>query len=211
MLLQAYLSTCTKCGKKCRGCSNCPQSPGFSQPAHHPASGVEPGGGPKLSASRSTGHKTNNRSSHKTNGNNVESNEYNPINLVSYEKDKQLNTNTENEYRVHNKTNSIVFNYSSQVLTDSMEKVLNRGLNFCLLPYKLDITQTLVEYKRFERSAVWSEFHHGKEPDTNIEDPIFKTIKTNLPKNYSIPDALKVFLSSVKSDFMDMQHTSGRN
>ena len=28
-------------------------------------------------------------------------------------------------------------------------------------------------------------------------------MKTNLPKNYSVPDGLKVFPSSVKSDFLD--------
>ena len=84
-----------------------------------------------------------------------------------------------------------------------MDRLLNRGLNFCILPFKLDITQTLVEYKRFEISAIWWEFHYGKEKDQNYEDPIFKKMKTNLPKNYSVPDGLKVFLSSVKSNFMD--------
>ena len=84
-----------------------------------------------------------------------------------------------------------------------MDRLLNRGLNFCILPFKLDITQTLVEYKRFERSAIWWEFHYGKENDQNYEDPIFKKMKTNLPKNYSVPDGLKVFLSSVKSGVLD--------
>ena len=69
------------------------------------------------------------------------------------------------------------------------------------MPFKLDITQILVEYKRFDRSGLWWEYHYGKEQD--YKDPIFKTLKTNLPKNHSIPDGLKVFLKSVKSDFMD--------
>jgi len=84
-----------------------------------------------------------------------------------------------------------------------MQRLINRGLNFCLLPYKLDITQTLVEYKRYERSAIWTKFHYGKEQDPTYEDPIFKTRKTNLPKKHPVPDGLKVFLDSVKSDFMD--------
>ena len=45
---------------------------------------------------------------------------------------------------------SVVFNYSSITLTPSMEKVLNRGLNFAIMPLKLNLTQVLVDYKRFE-------------------------------------------------------------
>ena len=58
---------------------------------------------------------------------------------------------------------SIVFNFSSLILTDSMEKVLNRGLKFCITPLKLDITQILVDYRKFERTMVWREFWHGRE------------------------------------------------
>ena len=83
-----------------------------------------------------------------------------------------------------------------------MERVLNRGLNFSILPKKLDITEVYVNYKRFERSAVWQEFHHGKEKDTN-NLPIFKTNKTNLPKNHKTPEGLKTFLDSVKSEISD--------
>ena len=42
---------------------------------------------------------------------------------------------------------NVIFNYSSITLTEAMEKLLNRGLNFSILPLKLDITQTLVEFK----------------------------------------------------------------
>ena len=60
----------------------------------------------------------------------------------------------------------------------------------------MDMTQVFVDYKRFERSAIWNEFHFGKEND--FEEPIFKEHKTNLPKNYSVPEDLKIFLHSVK-------------
>ena len=50
---------------------------------------------------------------------------------------------------------SVVFNYSNITLTKSMESVLNRGLNFCILPLNLDITQVLVEFSRFERTMRW--------------------------------------------------------
>ena len=47
---------------------------------------------------------------------------------------------------------------SSIELTEAMDKLLNRGLNFSVLPDKLDITQVLVDWKRFERTmvVVWS-------------------------------------------------------
>ena len=49
---------------------------------------------------------------------------------------------------------NVVFNYSSVVLTEEMEKVLNRGLKFCIQPLKLDLTQILVDYQRFERTMI---------------------------------------------------------
>ena len=57
---------------------------------------------------------------------------------------------------IHTDANkSVIFNYSDTILTEPMEKVLNRGLNFSVLPNKLDLTQVLVDYKRYERSAIW--------------------------------------------------------
>ena len=60
------------------------------------------------------------------------------------------------------KTN-IVFNYSSLKLTDAMQALLNRALNFALLPLKLDITQILVDFNRFARAAIWQEFWFNRE------------------------------------------------
>ena len=36
---------------------------------------------------------------------------------------------------------TLVFNYSNMKLTEAMDKLLNRGLNFSILPNKLDHTQ----------------------------------------------------------------------
>ena len=83
-----------------------------------------------------------------------------------------------------------------------MNRLLNRGLNFSILPMKLDITQTLVEFKRYERSAIWTEFWYGKDNE-QTEEPIFRTHKTNYPKKYSSPEGLKIFLGSVKSEILD--------
>ena len=56
---------------------------------------------------------------------------------------------------------NIIFNRSKIELTPEMEKVLNRGLNFCVLPLKLDLTQVLVDFKQFERTISWQEFWHN--------------------------------------------------
>ena len=80
---------------------------------------------------------------------------------------------------------------------------LNRGLNFCILPPKLDITQTLVEFRQFERAVIWREFHYGSEANIETSEQIFRTEKTNRPKNYSVPEGLKIFLSSIKSEIQD--------
>ena len=74
-----------------------------------------------------------------------------------------------------------------------METLLNKGLNFSILPYKLDMTQVWVDLKRFERSAVWTEFWHGREDQESQEPKIFKEHKTNLPKNNCVPEGLKSF------------------
>ena len=58
---------------------------------------------------------------------------------------------------------SVVFNISSIILTPSMETLLNRGLNFAVLPNKLDIIQVLVDWKRFERTMIWREWWFGRE------------------------------------------------
>ena len=67
-----------------------------------------------------------------------------------------------------------IFNYSSIVLTDDMKELLNMGLNFAILPLKLDITQVLVDFKKYERSLVWKEFWFGKEQDEIYSPLIFK-------------------------------------
>ena len=56
----------------------------------------------------------------------------------------------------------IIFNYSNVKLSDDMKKLLNRALNFALLPFKLDITQLLVDFNRFSRAVIWQEFWYGR-------------------------------------------------
>ena len=84
-----------------------------------------------------------------------------------------------------------------------MDSLLNRGLNFSILPEKMDFTQLLVDHKRFARSAIWTEYHYGKDKLDNREPQIFKQVKSNLPKNYNVPENLKIFLSSIQSEISD--------
>ena len=84
-----------------------------------------------------------------------------------------------------------------------MKSLFNRALNFAVLPMKLDITEVLVDFGKFSRAAIWTEFWHGREPEEKYVKPIFKTHKNNLPKNYSTPAGLKTYLSSIKSEIMD--------
>jgi hypothetical protein len=75
-----------------------------------------------------------------------------------------------------NKTQiSAVYNHSSIKLTPAMETVLNRGLNFCVTPLSLNITNVLVDHRKFERSIKWKEFfaNQNEDEDPDIE-PVWK-------------------------------------
>ena len=102
---------------------------------------MEPGGGPEPSDSRP-------RHAQPTYGNPTtpEPNQYDTPNCVpSY--DSPVPTNESNNFTV-NVPKSILFNYSIIEITEAIEKLINKGLNFSVLPNKLDITQVLVDYKR---------------------------------------------------------------
>ena len=86
---------------------------------------------------------------------------------------------------------SLVFNYSKVTLSEPMKRLLNRGFNFSILPNKMDLTQVLTDYKKFERTIVWHEFWHGKNTEIDYEKPIFQVVKTNMPKNHTVPEGLK--------------------
>ena len=98
---------------------------------------------------------------------------------------------------------NVIFNYSKFMLTKDMESLLNMGLNFAILPLKLDLTQVLTDFKRLERTMTWKEFWHGRDTLNNQKSTIFKQKKNNLPRNYKNPKNLKTFLSGIKSDSLD--------
>ena len=71
-----------------------------------------------------------------------------------------------------------------------------------MLPLKLDLTEVLVDFKRFERSTNWNKFWYGWENE-KYEKPFFKKEKTNLPQNHKTPNELKTFLGAIKSEMLD--------
>ena len=73
-----------------------------------------------------------------------------------------------------------------------MERLLNGCFNFSVLPNKLDLTHIIIDYKRYERTAIWIEFWFIREQQ-NLEKQIFRSHKYNLPKNYSTPEGIKIF------------------
>ena len=70
------------------------------------------------------------------------------------------------------------------------------------MPLKLNLTQVLVEYQKFERTMLWTEFW-ANQPKQDFKPPIFKKVKTNLPRKHPTPAGLKTFLNGVKSEIED--------
>lgn len=54
------------------------------------------------------------------------------------------------------------FSITQLELTKDMETVLDRGLKYAVLPLRLDITQVLVDFRRYERTMVWKKLWNGK-------------------------------------------------
>jgi hypothetical protein len=59
-----------------------------------------------------------------------------------------------------------------------------------------------VDFKRFERGVLWTEFWSGK-PKEDYKLPLFKKQKTNLPRKHPTPQALKTMLFVTKSEIVD--------
>ena len=56
-----------------------------------------------------------------------------------------------------------------------MKALRNSALNLSVLPVKLDITQVLVDFNRFARSAIWHEYWFGRDKDEQCSKPIIKS------------------------------------
>ena len=84
-----------------------------------------------------------------------------------------------------------------------MDRLLNRGLNYCITPDKVNVTELLVDIDKFVRKMLWQEFFHEKPEDENRKEPIVKNEKTNLPKKHKTPEKLKMFIHAATSDLLD--------
>jgi hypothetical protein len=62
-----------------------------------------------------------------------------------------------------------IYNHSNLTLTEAMKKILNRGLNFCVSPLTLNITNILVEYRKYERTVKWVEFFADKDTESDSD------------------------------------------
>ena len=99
---------------------------------------------------------------------------------------------------------SVVFNYSSIELTPAMETLLNRGLNFAITPLKLNLSQVLCDFQKFERTIIWQEYW-ANQPQSEYVAPIFKKQKTNYPSKHPTPQGIKMFLNAAKSEISDIK------
>ena len=114
-----------------------------------------------------------------------------------------MNQYKRHKHKLKRQKINVIFNYSKIVLTKPMESVLNRGLKFAIQPLKLDITQVLTDFTRFERCMVWKEYWFGKETEETYVPPIFKKKKNNYPKNHRALKGLLDYLAAVKLEIVD--------
>ena len=71
---------------------------------------------------------------------------------------------TRRQRKFRNRGVKLYFNYSKIPISPAMGRLLNRGLNFCITPSKVNVTELLVDIDRFIRKMLWQEFFHDK-PD----------------------------------------------
>ena len=179
---------------------------GFSGDSHHET--VQHGGGsPTRSAQfvdKFTEQKSERSNTQNSDRSNAKSNQPNIKIPEQMKEEKKLTKKQTSKLKRKNLT--IVFNKSNYTLSMDMEDLLNRGLNFAILPLKLDLTQVLVDFKYFERTMIWKEFWAGRDQEEGVHPKIFKVRKRDLPRNYKSPNQLKTFLGAVKSELTDSEN-----
>ena len=105
---------------------------------------------------------------------------------------------------------NLVYNFSSLELTEDMISLLNKGLNFCPNPDKVNLSQLFADGFQMHRKMAWK--HHfdqdnkSKFGNTKPQNPFEeKNKKVNLPKN--IPEAITTFVKCVQSDLIGSINT----
>ena len=100
-----------------------------------------------------------------------------------------------------------VFNYSGIELSAGAIKVLNKGLNYCILPDKLNISQVLCDLSELDRKMQWTEYHFDGEEKEPYVPPLFKKKKYNFPpKEYNVPKGLERFIGALRSELSNPQN-----
>ena len=98
---------------------------------------------------------------------------------------------------------SVIFNYSGIKLSDGAEKLLNRGLNFSILPDQLNFTKVLVDVAELQRKMEWKEYFHDKE-EQKYDPPLFKKKKYTFPPiTHPRPKELSTFINAIRSELSD--------
>ena len=100
--------------------------------------------------------------------------------------------------QLNKKVNCLVSNYSDLELNKDMVSLLNRGLNFAVVPKTVNTTDVHAGFEKLERDMKWTETLF-KEDDLENDSSVYKKkpwrpSKTNLPKTAPSAD-LSTFLS----------------
>ena len=96
----------------------------------------------------------------------------------------------------------MVFNFSKYHFNQATINLLNKGLNFCIKPFKVDLAEILADHSTFSRRMMWAEVYHNQEK-VEFKPPIFKTEKTNMPNQNMVPKPLQTMLNTVESNIQD--------
>ena len=161
-------------------------------------------------SSETTSENPNNVSQNNVSLDNSETASENSINVSVNGQSKKNNRRfiNRNKYRRSKQRKArmkinMVFNFSTLKLSKDAQSLLNKGLNFCPTPDKINTTQISADLFRMDRKFGWKHFYHGVEQDTTEETsksqfPFGINKKTNMPPNP--PFEIKQMVNNVKSD-----------
>ena len=94
---------------------------------------------------------------------------------------------------------NICINYSSHIITDAENSLLNKHLNYVPIPEKVNVNQLEYDMARFRRSCRWQEHFEGAE--LNLPDVVFPVKKHSLPKK-APSRTLSEFSYGIESDLL---------
>ena len=106
---------------------------------------------------------------------------------------------------------NLVTNLSDMELTKGQKSLLNKGLNFCPNPEKVNLTQISADCYHLERNMAWkyifppgSGNYNQDNNNDNNKTPFDNNRKVNMPDYF--PQEISSFSESVRSDLIGAQH-----